>query len=330
MQTIKKGFGFFLICCLAAGFSCGKDKIKEEKVFSINSLVGDVKVISQGNQSPASTGMKLRPGDEIITGKSSIADVLFREDGVLRVSPDTSLKIDSLTADESGRISLANGSVFVALSKLSKTKNFSVKTQTTVAAVRGTSFRVASVNGATEVAVITGKMLVTPVVNGAESEKGAIVVEEKKAVTVDVKAAEAAASGTQEIAVREIPKAESEAIMKDVMSIAPLEAPVSAAPELKEEISAAMLCVPGAIPEPAVDDSAKKKAEVDAKAAAAAEKARLAEEAKAKEAAEAKAKEEADRAALAEQAKALAEKKAKEEAAAKQEKRNRVQNVPSM
>ena len=318
MQTITKGFGFFLICCLAAGFSCGKDKNKEEKVFSISSLIGDVKVISQGNKSPAATGMKLLPGDEIITGKSSIADVLYREDGVVRVSPDTSLKIDSLAADESGRLSLANGSVFVALSKLSKTKSFSVKTQTTVAAVRGTSFRVASVNGATEVAVITGKMLVTPVVNGAESEKGAIVVEEKKAVTVDAKAAEAAASGTKEIAVREIPKAESEAIMKDVMSIAPLEAPVSAAPELKEEINAAMLCVPGAIPEPAVDDSAKKKAD-----AAAAEKARLAEEAKAKEAAEAKAKEEAD-------AKALAEKKAKEEAAAKQEKRNRVQNVPSM
>lgn len=319
-----------LIICIL-GFSlvffaaCGKKK-EEPKTFSVSSFLGEVKIVSGGKEAPASIGAALLPGDDVITGKNSIADILFMNDGIVRVSPDTTLKIDSLEKKDAGQVSLSNGTVFVTMSKLSKNKDFAVKTNTAVAAVRGTAFRVAIQNGVTDVAVVTGKMLVSPVVNGAAVEQAAVVVDEKKAVKLDEKIAEAASAGSAPLATRELPKEETEAIIKEVQVIAPLAAPVTAEPGLREELTAALA------PAPAADEALKaengKKA---AEAKAAEEKARqekLAAELKAQ-----KDKADAERAAAeaAERERVLAEKKAKEEAARKQkEKEDRVQNVPSI
>ena len=325
MTSVHKITVFAVSCSLAFGLACGKKK-DEQKTFSVSTFVGDVKILSHGKESPAELGAALLPGDVIVTGKSSIADILYMNDGIIRVSPDTNLKIDEIGKKESGQVNLADGAVFVTMSKLAKDKNFSVKTRTAVAAVRGTAFRVASVNGVTDVAVVTGKMLVAPVVNGAAVEAAAVVVEDKKAVKLDEKTAEAATSGSAPLAVRELPKEETEAIVKEAQAVAPLAAPVSAAPELKEELNIALA------PAPAADDALKAENEKKAaEAKAAEEKARqekIAKEMKAQKDKDAAARAAAD---AAERERVLAEKKAKDEAARKQkEKEDRVQNVPSI
>jgi hypothetical protein len=307
---------------LAFGVACGREK-KEQKAFSVTSFFGDVKILSQGMESPATLDAALLPGDVIVTGKNSIADILYMNDGIVRVSPETNLTIDSLSKKDAGQVNLSNGAVFVTMSKLSKDRNFSVKTKTAVAAVRGTAFRVAEQNGVTDVAVVTGKMLVSPVVQGIAVEQAAVVVDGKSAVKLDEKIAEAASSGKAPLATREMPKEETAAMIQDVQTLAPLAAPVSSDPGLKEELTVALA------PAPAADEALKAESEKKAsEAKAAEEKVRQGRLAK-----EMKDKEDAVRAAAeaVEKERIIAEKKAKDEAAKKQkEKEDRVQNVPSI
>jgi ferric-dicitrate binding protein FerR (iron transport regulator) len=98
---------------------------------------GDVSIRSGAQTHDAVLGDSIGPGDVITTAAVSLAVIDLANGTILKLRPKTSLAIDSI--GESTSVTLNAGGVFThVLKKL--TGQFSVRTETTVAGVRGTEF----------------------------------------------------------------------------------------------------------------------------------------------------------------------------------------------
>jgi hypothetical protein len=98
---------------------------------------GDVSIRSGSQTHDAALGDPLGPGDVITTAAESLAVIDLSNNTVLKLRAKTSLAID--TIGESTSVTLNAGGVFThVLKKL--TGQFSMRTATTVAGVRGTEF----------------------------------------------------------------------------------------------------------------------------------------------------------------------------------------------
>jgi ferric-dicitrate binding protein FerR (iron transport regulator) len=101
---------------------------------------GDVSIRNGSQAHDAVLGEPLNPGDIISTGAESLAVIDLANSTTLKLRPKTTLAIDSI--GESTTVALSAGGVFThVLKKL--TGQFSVRTQTAVAGVRGTEFFIA-------------------------------------------------------------------------------------------------------------------------------------------------------------------------------------------
>jgi hypothetical protein len=227
---MKTGTGF-IICLIASAViisSCKKetpgDAIPDKPVFNfkIQSLLGDVKIITASGEKKAAIADKLAINDTIITGKKSTADLTYGSSGIIRISENSRLSIAVIAGDTSAEsmINLDKGKVFLTLGKLQKT-GFRVKTPTVVASVRGTSFVVSAdvVKGA-RLSVMKGTVTVVPVQKGeAIQGKEISVGAGQKIDYVSTRTVDQVLKGNAVIAVKPMTEAEIIEIKKETASL---------------------------------------------------------------------------------------------------------------
>lgn len=122
-------YALLLTCLLPAALSALNGQVVYTE--------GDVSIRSGAQTHDAVLGDSIGPGDVISTAAVSLAVIDLANGTILKLRPKTSLAIDSI--GESTSVTLNAGGVFThVLKKL--TGQFTVRTETTVAGVRGTEF----------------------------------------------------------------------------------------------------------------------------------------------------------------------------------------------
>jgi ferric-dicitrate binding protein FerR (iron transport regulator) len=118
--------------------------ISPSTVFALNGQViyveGDVTVQSGSQERDAAIGDALGPGDTVKTGPASLAVIDVGNATTLKLREKTTLALDSI-GDQTA-VTLTAGGVFTSIVK-KLSGNFSVRTSSAVAGVRGTEFFVA-------------------------------------------------------------------------------------------------------------------------------------------------------------------------------------------
>jgi len=154
---------------------------------SINAKVimayGDVKVVNLGEISDVDVGYVLRDGDVIQTGPDSECEVQISDSGILRITENSSVSLSEIIFAASKKTDreafVMSGSVKAAFKKLPKGETFKVKTETAIAAVRGTKFSVSvEEQGKTRLVVTEGKVIFAPRISKLEEVKN--VTEDEK------------------------------------------------------------------------------------------------------------------------------------------------------
>lgn len=286
--------------------------------FTVKFFVGDVKKVSNGNETAVSMGDKLTKSDIIKTGAQSTAELLYQEGGVLKLSENCEFSIATIFGEETEKtvLEMQSGEMLVSLSKLKK-GTFEIKTPTMLAAVRGTSFLV-SANTQTQtsqVSVLKGVVNVSPVENNVPVEHLSVDATPGKKVVVEENAAQQLKESGKTLEAKEMTKADLDSATETLNSLKPETVAILPA-EVKEEIEVTapkniekqiekieleetpeVKEAPSAVketPAPAVAEK-DEAAEKAAKAAAAAAAKKKAQEEKARKAAEEKARKEAIR-----------------------------------
>lgn len=140
--------------------------VKEpEKINAVVSMViGEVKIRSAMDTKDAEIGYLLSQGDTIVTHEDSECEVQVNRKALVRVGENTKVSFSEIVAASKGKrdniLDLMEGTLRSAVKELGKDE-FKVRTDTAVAAVRGTKFLV-SVNdtGHTRVLVSEGRVVV--------------------------------------------------------------------------------------------------------------------------------------------------------------------------
>ena len=131
----------------------------------VNFIMGDVKIISEGQSASANVGDKISQGMTIKTEAKAIADIYF-SGSVIRILEKSTVAIKELVKDlkankELTEFYVENGKMFSKVTrKLAQGEKFKVNTPTAVAGVRGTEFFVTEDNGKSSVACIEGTVAV--------------------------------------------------------------------------------------------------------------------------------------------------------------------------
>jgi len=252
--------GTFLSALLfiSLALSC-KDTPKGDAILNVHTFFGDVKIVNAGGENAARVGTALKAGDAIITGDSSVADLLYGAAGIIRINEKTSISVTQLVSpDTKGDtdLSIDRGKMFVTVSKLAKGSSFKVKSPTAIAAVRGTTFKVTTGESSSRIDVLAGKVKVNPVKEGKVIEEAEKIVEVNNTVTLDVKAVEKIIERKQEIEVAVLKTEEIKEIREEIKSMKPVQ---NLSPELEREIE--QVAVEKPEEEAVKDDSAEKREE---------------------------------------------------------------------
>jgi hypothetical protein len=205
---------------LAVSFSCKKQETRQ--IITVNTAVGEVKLLTAKGEIIPKSGDAVSQGDTVITGKASLIDLVYSDNGFFRINENSNVRVETLMAgpdQDNARLAMDKGKLFVTISRLKKNSSFEVKSSTSVAAVRGTSLRVTSDENGSRVDVLKGKVNVVPVNKGNAMPESAQVVEENRTVALDVKAVTEIAEKKAEIVVTIIPKEEVKAIQEEIKSI---------------------------------------------------------------------------------------------------------------
>ncbi|MBP7584617.1 MAG: FecR domain-containing protein, partial [Spirochaetes bacterium] len=181
---------------------------KETDPFALKAqfVVGDVKVESAAGSRVPAPGDTILESDTVKTGPYSQIDMVYGERGFLRLQENSLLRVSELREKQGGGtgLSLDQGKIFVVVSKLAKGTSFSVKTPLTLAAVRGTSFRVSADAKTARIDVVAGKVTVNPVREGKVVEEVSAVVENSQAVELTPEKVAAVFEKKEAIPVQEI------------------------------------------------------------------------------------------------------------------------------
>ena len=188
MFRINKGFckslSVVFVAVTVLTVSCKKEQsvvqqpVPEVKSAIVTFVLGDVKVSSQAEAArDLCVNDRIKPGSIIETGDKSIATLQINEVGSILINEKTMLIIDSILTPEKGTaLDLKSGSVFSRIVK--KTGNqYSVKTMTMLAAVRGTEFLTIADRDKWHVLVKAGTVNVSTDID----PEGKPVIEKKKA-----------------------------------------------------------------------------------------------------------------------------------------------------
>ncbi len=179
----------------AIAFGCGKEAAEEHATVAF--MIGDVKI----NSVDVQIGDPIKQNDDIVTGENSFCDIRIGG-SIIRIKAQTSVKISTLVKSgsiENTEIGLNSGKLLCKPKKLLKDENFTVKTPTAVAGVRGTQFAVeADKLKTTRIKVFSGEVKVARRIKQFESSTEKVMElaptiekEEKVVITADeVKKAE--------------------------------------------------------------------------------------------------------------------------------------------
>ena len=140
----------------------------ENSGFTVQSYIGNVKIKSISGTKQPEVGGIIKKGSTIITGNSSVIDILYNDNTLIRIKDNSSLKIDSIVSkmDKDTYLNLSKGKLYITVSKLKKSSSFKVKTKTMIASVRGTSFSIYADEKTSGAEVLDGKIMVSPVDDG--------------------------------------------------------------------------------------------------------------------------------------------------------------------
>jgi hypothetical protein len=190
-------FIYLLICTLVAG--CVK-VAKQAEPITVAATLGSVSLNQPGRE--LRPDAVVRVGDRIITGEKSMATLLMPDKSLVRIFEKSEFAILSQIACGDGKnadtvLALDKGRSMLIIQKLAKGDRLSVKTPTTVAAVRGTTFAVtfkespdSAQSGVTDVKVLSGTVYVEakdkPQINSMVKE-GEMIALSKDAVADDKK-----------------------------------------------------------------------------------------------------------------------------------------------
>jgi hypothetical protein len=227
----RKFLALVFISAVAFFIACKKEQKAAPVGFVVQSFIGDVKIEHGGVSAVPVLGQTLTIDDAVVTGKTSVIDVLCSNEGVVRLNELSRLSIASLAQSNeniNATLRLESGKVFASFAKMKKDSSLQVKTQTAIAAVRGTSFRVSADDKKSSVEVLSGKVMVNPVKDDVVVDAVSSVVEENKSTEIAVKDVKAISESKKDIKVtnlkpemREEIKAESSGI--SVSKNAPVE-----------------------------------------------------------------------------------------------------------
>ncbi|MFW5770470.1 MAG: FecR domain-containing protein [Spirochaetota bacterium] len=169
--------------------SCKKDKeLTLAREGYVNFLSGNVMLVqADGSKTEAGIGDAIKEDMKISTdGKDSMAEIYIGEN-VIKVLGNTIINIEKLntnieTNGEESLFVVEKGRVFSRVKqKLSKKDNYTVKTPTAIAAVRGTDFLVSQEDEKSNVACVEG---LVAVLNQSLGSGEPMVLEDKEEVDV--------------------------------------------------------------------------------------------------------------------------------------------------
>jgi hypothetical protein len=203
MKHLQQLFLAALVVSLAV--SCSRENRVTAQVPVVLLSIGDVKVKSKGKDLlSVQVGQIIKKGDIIITGSNSQVSIQMGKHSMVQLISNTTFEARSLFEDDNMEFFLKKGTVLSKVDKLNKNGSYKVKTITSIAAVRGTTFSVTVNNGMSTVGVSHGK------VKMINSDSGHSKILEKGAAADDKQG---------NIVVRKLSKNESLELSKaDIMS----------------------------------------------------------------------------------------------------------------
>lgn len=156
-----------IIVYLSLNFGCSKKSgpIEGEITF----ISGTLKV----NNIDGVVGGRILKDDVLVTGEKSESVIQISETALITLRSNTEVKFENMFGNkdeaETASIMLNQGSTFHKVSKIGT--NYSVKTPTSVAAVRGTSFGIDADNSNSKINVETGTVYVRMIPGKARADK---------------------------------------------------------------------------------------------------------------------------------------------------------------
>ena len=138
---------FLLVFCVTAtAFAAAKI----DSLATVNNIQGDVKVQKggAGEWAAAKEGMFVKTGDAVKTGAKSSCVLKWGRENAVKIDPFSMMKIDRLEKNpamkaDNSDLNLWTGKVYARAQKMSNANSdFTVKTPTAIAGVRGTKLSV--------------------------------------------------------------------------------------------------------------------------------------------------------------------------------------------
>jgi hypothetical protein len=221
-SNMKKGI--FILALLAAITvlpSC-KKKPEQELTVTVQFSIGDSKIVSASGEKAATTGDVLSYNDRIVTGAASIVDLNYGTRGIIRITENSNVTMAALkgdTGNDQVQFDMQKGKILVVLSKLEKGSGFSVKTRTTFAAIRGTSFMVVSDPKDSRIYVLKGSILVRLAKEGKLVENIEKMLEADKKVIVSEELVNEIMAGKKGIEVVPLNQKEISEIREEIKDI---------------------------------------------------------------------------------------------------------------
>ncbi len=221
---------FIMLMLTAVALSVMTCKKADQETVTVQFSVGNAKILSAGGEKAATSGAVISYNDSIVTGAASFVDLNFGTRGVIRIVENSNVTMAALkAADGSDQVQfdMDKGKILVVMAKLSKDMGFSVKTRTTIAAVRGTSFMVVSDPVDSRIYVIKGKILVQLAKEGKLAGTIEKMLEANKKVIVSEDLVDQIVAGKKDLEVAALTPKEAADIkmeMKDIRAGEKLDA----------------------------------------------------------------------------------------------------------
>ncbi|MBP7737379.1 MAG: FecR domain-containing protein [Spirochaetes bacterium] len=213
---------FIMPVLMAVAISVTTCKKADQEMVTVQFSVGNAKILSAGGEKAAAAGAVISYNDSIVTGAASFVDLNFGTRGVIRIVENSTVKMAALkTADgaDQAQFDLDKGKILVVMAKLSKEAGFTVKTRTTIAAIRGTSFMVVSDPKDSRVYVLKGKILVQLVKEGKLAGTVEKMLEANKKVIVSEDLVDQIVAGKKDLEVAALTPKETADIKKELKDI---------------------------------------------------------------------------------------------------------------
>lgn len=152
-----KKFLTVLASSLLLLWACTENPVKEKKVwpYKFTYLKGDVVV----NDKPVTIDVTLQESDTVVTKRGAYATISFGDASTLTLKPNSKVYLNLIASDKT-EIFQESGKTF---SQVQKGKQYTIKTPTVVAGVRGTSFELSSSEQSTTIHLLDGKVEATTV-----------------------------------------------------------------------------------------------------------------------------------------------------------------------